>query len=82
LFEELSIRVDLPIPYRIIRHDYQDRIIELHFFRCAIEQGEPMPIGCEEIRWVCPEDLTQFTFPPADSAVIEALRRDALGVSR
>jgi mutator protein MutT len=82
LFEELSIHVDLPIPYRIIRHDYQDRIIELHFFRCAIEQGEPMPIGCEEIRWVCPEDLTQFTFPPADSAVIEALRRDALGVSR
>jgi mutator protein MutT len=82
LSEELSIRVDLPIPYRIIRHEYQDRIIELHFFRCAIEQGEPMPIGCEEIRWVCPEDLTQFTFPPADSAVIEALRRDALGVSR
>jgi len=82
LFEELSIRVDLPIPYRIIRHDYQDRIIELHFFRCAIEQGEPMPIGCEEIRWVWPEDLTRFKFPPADCAVIEALRRAAFGVSR
>jgi mutator protein MutT len=54
LFEELSIRIDLPIPYRIIRHDYLDRIIELHFFRCTIEQGEPMPIGCEEIRWVNP----------------------------
>jgi mutator protein MutT len=82
LFEELNIRVDLPIPYRIIRHDYRDRIIELHFFRCAIERGEPMPIGCEEIRWVYPEDLTRFEFPPADYAVIEALRRDASGVSR
>lgn len=82
LFEELSIRIDLPIPYRIIRHDYLDRIIELHFFRCTIEQGEPMPIGCEEIRWVNPEDLMQFKFPPADYAVIEALRRDAFGVSR
>ena len=41
-----------------------------------------MPIGCEEIRWVCPEDLTRFKFPPADYAVIEALRRDAFGVSR
>lgn len=81
LFEELSIRVDLPIPYRIIRHDYSDRTVELHFFRCAIEQGEPMPIDCEEIRWVYPEDLAQFKFPPADYAVIEALRRDALGVS-
>jgi 8-oxo-dGTP diphosphatase len=82
LFEELSIRIDLPIPYRIIRHNYLGQIIELHFFRCAIEQGEPVPIGCEEIRWVCPEDLTQFTFPPADYAVIDALRRDAFGVSR
>ncbi len=65
-----------------MRHDYLDQIIELHFFRCAIEQGDPVPIGCEEIRWVYPEDLTQFTFPPADYAVIDALRRDAFGVSR
>jgi mutator protein MutT len=82
LFEELSVRIDQPIPYRVIRHDYLDQIIELHFFLCAIEQGEPVPIGCEEIRWVYPEELTQFTFPPADYAVIEALRRDAFGVSR
>jgi 8-oxo-dGTP diphosphatase len=82
LFEELSIRVDIPIPYRIIRHDYLDRIIELHFFRCAIEQGEPVPVGCAEIRWVYPEELVQFQFPPADYAVIEALRRDACGASR
>jgi 8-oxo-dGTP diphosphatase len=82
LFEELSVRIDQPIAYRIIRHDYLDQIIELHFFLCAIEQGEPVPIGCEEIRWVYPEDLTQFTFPPADYAVIDALRRDAFGVSR
>ncbi len=82
LFEELSIRIDQPIAYRVIRHDYLDQIIELHFFLCAIEQGEPVPIGCEEIRWVYPEDLTQFTFPPADYAVIDALRRDAFGVSR
>lgn len=82
LFEELSVRIDQPIPYRVIRHDYLDQIIELHFFLCAIEQGEPVPIGCEEIRWVSPEDLTQFTFPPADYAVIDALRRDAFGVSR
>ncbi len=82
LFEELNIHVDIPIPYRIIRHDYLDRVIELHFFRCAIEQGEPLPIDCEEVRWVHPQDLTQFTFPPADHAIIEDLRRDAFGVSR
>jgi len=82
LFEELSVRIDLPIPYQIVHHSYEDKIVELHFFRCAIEQGEPVPLDCEEIRWVFPEELTQFTFPPADHAVIESLQRDASGASR
>lgn len=82
LYEELRVRVDLPIPYQIVRHDYQDKIVELHFFRCAIEQGEPVPLGCEEIRWVSPEELTLFTFPPADYAVIQALQRDSTRTSR
>ncbi len=82
LLEELNIHIDLPIPYQIVRHDYPDKTVELHFFRCAIEQGEPVPLGCEEIRWVFPEELTQFTFPPADHAIIQALQRDALGASR
>jgi hypothetical protein len=51
--------------------------VELHFFRCAIEQGEAAPIDCEEIRWVLPEELAQFEFPPADMVIIDALQRDA-----
>lgn len=79
LFEELGVRVDLPIPYRIVRHDYPEKIVELHFFRCAIEEGEAAPVDCEEIRWVLPEELTRFKFPPADWAIIDALQRDADG---
>jgi 8-oxo-dGTP diphosphatase len=82
LWEELSIRIDSPIPYQIVRHEYSDKVVELHFFHCAIEQGEPVPLGCEEIRWVFPEELTQFTFPPADHAVIQSLQRETSGVSR
>lgn len=77
LFEELSIRVDVPIPYRVIRHAYPERTVELHFFRCAIEQGEAAPVDCEEIKWVLPEELAQFEFPPADRVIIDALQRDA-----
>lgn len=82
LLEELSIRIDTPIPYQIIRHEYSDKVVELHFYHCAIEQGEPVPLGCDEIRWVLPEELTQFAFPPADDAVIQSLQREASGVSR
>ena len=77
LFEELSIRIDLPIPYRIVRHDYPDKTVELHFFRCSIEEGHAAPVDCDEIRWVLPEELTGFRFPPADQVIIHALQRDA-----
>jgi len=81
LFEELRIRVDLPVPYQTVRHDYPDRIVELHFFRCSLEQGEAIPIDCDEIRWVLPQELAQFTFPPADREIVRALERDAMRTS-
>jgi 8-oxo-dGTP diphosphatase len=79
LFEELHIRINCPIPYQIVRHEYPEKIVELHFFRCTIEQGNAMPVGCEEIRWVFPEEMRRFAFPPADDVIIEALQRDAIG---
>jgi 8-oxo-dGTP diphosphatase len=78
LFEELGVRIDLPIPYRIVRHNYPEKTVELHFFRCAIEEGMPAPVDCAEIRWVLPEELTQFEFPQADQVIIEALQRDTI----
>jgi mutator protein MutT len=78
LFEELGVRVDLPIPYRIVRHDYPERAVELHFFRCSIEEGSPAPVDCAEIRWVLAEELAQFEFPQADRVIIEALQQDAI----
>jgi mutator protein MutT len=78
LFEELGVRIDLPIPYRIVRHNYPEKTVELHFFRCAIEEGMPAPVDCAEIRWVLPEELTQFEFPQADQVIIESLQRDTI----
>jgi len=77
LFEELGIRVGVPVPYQIVRHEYPERTVELHFFRCVIEEGEAAPVDCEEIRWVLAKELTHFEFPSADRAIIDALQRDA-----
>lgn len=79
LFEELSVTIDVPVPYRIIRHEYPEKIVELHFFRCAIERGQATPLDCAEIRWVYPHEMGRYQFPPADRPIIEALRQDAVG---
>ena len=79
LFEELGIRIDVPIPFQIIRHEYAEKTEELHFFHCRIETGYATAIDCAEIRWVWPHELGDFEFPPADHPIIEALRRQSIG---
>ena len=79
LFEELGIRIDVPIPFQIIRHEYEEKTVELHFFRCQIETGHATAIDCAEIRWVWPHELGDFEFPPADRPIIEALQRQTMG---
>jgi hypothetical protein len=65
------------VPFQIVRHDYADKTVELHFFRCTIESGQAMPLDSAEIRWVSPDELGTLTFPPADRPIIEALRQEA-----
>jgi mutator protein MutT len=82
LFEELGILIDLPIPFRIIQHHYPEKVVELHFFRCAIESGHPAPVDCAEVQWVLPQELDRFEFPPADRPVIQALKFESEGRNR
>jgi len=79
LHEELGIAISDLSPYQVVRHRYPERVVELHFFRCALADGVPRNIGCEELRWVRPDELAQFEFPPADRPVIEALKKRANG---
>ena len=79
LSEELGIQIDVPIPFQVVRHEYAEKIVELHFFHCRIEAGQATAIDCAEIRWVWPHELGDFEFPPADRPIIEALRRENSG---
>lgn len=79
LLEELNIHIGLPVPFQIVRHEYAEKIVELHFFRCRIERGQATAVDCAEIRWVWPHELGDFEFPPADRPVIETLQRQTMG---
>jgi len=79
LFEELGIRIDVPTPFQVVRHEYAEKTVELHFFRCRIKTGHATALDCAEIRWVSPHELGNFEFPPADRPIIEALQRQSIG---
>lgn len=73
--EELAIEVE-PIRARPpIEYDYGDRQVRLHPFDCVYRAGEPHSAIGSEWRWVRPEELERFDFPPANEGLIRSLAR-------
>ena len=74
LREELGIEISEPLLYQAVRHDYPDKSVELHFFRCTIEpSGVQLPEDAD-LKWVPAEELRLFAFPEADRRLVEALQ--------
>jgi mutator protein MutT len=73
LREELGIEITAPEPFKIVRHEYPDKTVELNFFRCSVAGGQPRPLGCDEVRWVTPTQMAALPFPEADKTIIAAL---------
>ena len=72
LREELGCGAAVGTRLLAIAHDYPDRTVELHFFRCDLT-AEPRPLLGQEIRWVAAAELPGLDFPPADEELIRML---------
>lgn len=76
--EELGVTVRVGPLLKVVEHAYPDRRVKLHFFECEMVGGDPKPIGCSDVRWVAPEEMSSFPFPPADACLIEELESGRL----
>jgi mutator protein MutT len=76
LKEELDVDIDVGERLFSTVHAYDDRTVELHFYRCALK-GVPRPLIGQEMRWVPRDELGQLGFPPADTELIEMLTKSA-----
>ena len=72
LREELNVDVAVGEELLSTSHEYADRLVEIHFLKCAVT-GNPLPQQGQELRWAFPEELETLTFPPADLELIRRL---------
>ena len=72
--EELGLKIRVDDEFFTIDHDYTAKSVRLHFFNCTVLEGEAQPIDAADLRWVTPQDLDNYPFPPADAGLIEKLR--------
>ena len=73
LREELGISVRAVKPFHIIRYRYASGLVRFQVFRCAISRGIPRPLEVSAVRWVTPQQLVRYKFPPADRSLIRML---------
>jgi mutator protein MutT len=75
LREELGADFDVDGLVETVRWEYPDRTIVLHFYDCRVAAGTIEPQEAQEMRWVTPDELAGYEFPPADRTLIDRLRR-------
>ena len=72
--EELGMEVQAVKHLLQIDHDYETKSITLHLFQCSWLKGSPTPLGCDEIRWVKPEELANYQLPPPDLQLLPSIQ--------
>ncbi len=71
IFEELGIEISVGDRLITLEHTYSHFRVTLYVHECDYRGGEPQPLACEQILWVLPEELPQFSFPSANRQIIE-----------
>ena len=73
LNEELSINVQSAIELETIAHQYDDKLIELHFWQVTKFSNEPISAEGQPIRWCLYSELSNYTFPDANLPILDYL---------
>lgn len=76
LQEEVGIEAKAPVLLKTLEHRFPDRIITLYFFLVEEWQGEPYGKEGQPKRWVKQSELKAEEFPPANEAVVNALKNN------
>ncbi|WP_287128209.1 8-oxo-dGTP diphosphatase MutT [Candidatus Cyanaurora vandensis] len=72
--EELGITVEVRELLVTLDHRYPTFDLTISAYHCRYQTGTPRPLASQELRWVKPEDLINYPFPPANYGLFDQIR--------
>ncbi len=72
--EELGITIQVREKGEVLVAETDNRRILLHSFHCSHREGIPQALECHDFRWVKAEELSDYSFPPANQKLIQQLQ--------
>lgn len=74
--EELDMEIEVIDIYKVVKFNYEEKDILLLCYLCKILKGQGKTVECNDFKWVKREELANFDFVPADTAIVEKLLKD------
>lgn len=72
--EELGITLSVGEVFMDVAHEYPDITIRLTLFNASIAEGVPQKLEHNDIRWIAPAEIQQYTFCPADTEILKQVQ--------
>ncbi len=76
-FEETGLRVEAIDEYLATTHQYDQGLLEIHFFRCTLLAQNADRLPRPPFRWVARDELALLEFPAANAALSDLLLADS-----
>lgn len=74
--EELDITVKVGDVFMEVDHQYPDINVHLTLFHAEIAEGEVKMLEHNDIKWITPDEIKNFTFCPADKDILEKIMKE------
>lgn len=71
--EELAVKIHVGSVFMELTHVYPDITISLTLFHASIIEGEPQLLEHNDIRWIIPDEIPEYSFCPADKDILERI---------
>ena len=68
--EELDILLAVGDVFMDVIHEYPDITVHLTLFNATIAEGEPQKLEHNDIKWITPNEISNYEFCPADEEIL------------
>lgn len=75
--EELNIVIRIDGEFMDVTHTYPDLSVHLTVFAASISEGKPILIEHNDIRWITPQEISEYSFCPADENVLQRIKKES-----
>lgn len=74
LMERLGVEITVGDCTMFVKQEYDEYVLDFYVYRCVLaEDQSPASLKVNDWRWVCPQEMESYPFPPADAHSIKRL---------